>query len=957
MLAKVPEKYMVTVRGGLAVGWLILIGSLFYDPVSSILTDPNSRWSPLRIRITAFEPETCVRVQGVCLHPTAYPLGTSLFWGLVVPTGVFALLVFGHEFWRRICPLSFFAQLPRLLGKQRRLKRTHPKTGQVRYELAKIDPDSWLGRNYLYFQFGLLYLGVSLRVLFFDSNRLVFGVFLLLVLGSAMVVGYLYAGKTWCHYFCPMAPVQVFYGEPRGLLSSTAHEGDRVLITQSMCRRVGTEGNEESACVACNSPCLDIDAERSYWDGLKKSDRKLLYYGYAGLVVGYFLSYYFYAGNWNYLLSGAWTYSSDPWSLLFAPGVYLFGRAIAIPRIASVPLIIGLSTVLGYLVGLSAEKIFKTFQLRRNPKLNTEQLQHQIFTLCTFTIFNLFFVFAGRSYLNKLPPLALNLADVSFGLVSTLWLYRTWSRSSEHYTRESLATRLRKQLSKLQLDVSRFLEGRSLESLNADEVYVLAKIVPGFTVEKRQQAYKGILRDALEEGYVNSASSLEVLQQMREELGISEDEHLTILTELGVENPEMLDPTQQRTKENQLRLQSFRQQIRGMVSGKRRRGAKGLGRELLKVIKKEKSIDEVLGKDPSLVALRQEYGISLEEEDQIVAALDPDRQWLQRGDRLLVQLQDLRDRERAIQPTTDDTDPKHRVALDLLLHTIHKQQRVIAKGMLDILSHLDTGSNVTRLALSLSSLTPHVLPELLRDSQWQDKLPSRLLERMEHQLALIPQQSAEPITRNERLQQLEILLAEPDSLAKAVSLYLLSRWDRDRGAQQARQFLSSRLMVNALVKETVQEILREDESVSGSLLSFSPIEKVLCFSCVSLFQGLKTETLLNLAYQAQVQYFPSDRLLLKAGETSPHLLILVEGEVLSHSPSLGEPDIYKPICTLNELPVLADLPMIHTLTTGRSRALVLTLAIEILNELIDQDKAFARRLIARESRQLHEGLR
>ncbi len=35
---------------------------------------------------------------------------------MVVPSAIFVVLVFGHEFWRRICPLYFFSQLPRALG-------------------------------------------------------------------------------------------------------------------------------------------------------------------------------------------------------------------------------------------------------------------------------------------------------------------------------------------------------------------------------------------------------------------------------------------------------------------------------------------------------------------------------------------------------------------------------------------------------------------------------------------------------------------------------------------------------------------------------------------------------------------------------------------------------------------------------------------------------------------------
>ena len=84
-----------------------------------------------------------------------------------------------------------------------------------------------------------------------------------------------------------MAPVQKIYGEPRGLLASTAHEKSNNTITQSMCRIIDPEGKEHSACVACQTPCIDIDAERTYWDGIKKPDRKLIYYGYIGLVLAF----------------------------------------------------------------------------------------------------------------------------------------------------------------------------------------------------------------------------------------------------------------------------------------------------------------------------------------------------------------------------------------------------------------------------------------------------------------------------------------------------------------------------------------------------------------------------------------------------------------------------------------------------------------------------------------------
>lgn len=104
------------------------------------------------------------------------------------------------------------------------------------------------------------------------------------------------------------------------------------------------------------------------------------------------------------------------------------------------------------------------------------------------------------------------------------------------YQRESLASRLRKQLNKLNLDIPALLDGRSLDDLNADEVYVLAKSLPDFSKEKRLQAYKGVLQEAIEEGDVDSSSSAEILQQMRRELNITDEEHQTVLTELSEED-------------------------------------------------------------------------------------------------------------------------------------------------------------------------------------------------------------------------------------------------------------------------------------------------------------------------------------------------------------------------------------------------------------------------------------
>jgi hypothetical protein len=556
--SQAPERRLHLIRWFLTTGWLLIIGSLFFDPFTARFTEPDHPWSPLRLI------DTCVPVQGRCLVEQPYPLGTTLFWGAVVPAGIFVLLVFGHELWRRICPLSFLSQIPRALGWQRQTAKKNPKTGEVRFQLAKVPADSWLAKHYSKLQFGWLFVGLCGRILFFNADRLVLAGWLLFTIAAAITVGWLYGGKAWCQYFCPMTPVQSIYSTPSGLLGSAAHMASGP-ITQSMCRTTLPDGTEQSACVACQQPCIDIDAERMYWARINTPAFAFERYGYVGLVVGYFLYYYLYAGNWKYYFSGAWARQDNQLSQLLSPGLFLFGQPIDVPKIVAVPLVLGLFTWLGLLLGQAIEAWMRRRARRQGGEPDRERIRHRVFVAATFLVFNFFFLFAGRPLLVLAPPWVQYLFDVSLVATSTLWLFRAWRRTPALYGRENLAERFRRQLERLGLDVGRYLEGRTLGDLSPDEVYVLARVLPGFGSEQRHEAYKGVVREALEEGYVNAASSLEVLQQMRQELGITDDEHRQLLDELGVEDPGLLDPGQRRSLEEQVRLSGYRRSLERLM--------------------------------------------------------------------------------------------------------------------------------------------------------------------------------------------------------------------------------------------------------------------------------------------------------------------------------------------------------------------------------------------------------
>jgi hypothetical protein len=518
-MGQISEKMARRIRWTLTTGWLLLIGSLFYDPVTAALTQPDRPFSPFHLN-----PHQCVLVQGQCLPQTPYALGAMIWWSLIVPTSIAILFVGGHDIWRRICPLSFLSQIPRALGRQRQRRVLDPVTGQVQLELATISADSWLGKYHLWLQFGLFMLGLGLRILCLNADRTMLGIFLLATIAAAITVGYLYAGKSWCQYFCPMAPVQMVLTGPRALLGQPASAAP---IPQSMCRTINAVGQEQSACVGCKAACIDIDAEKSYWSNLNQSGRQLVQYGYLGMVVAFFGYHFLYAGNWNYYFSGAWTHEPEALGHWFAPGFQIYGQTLPVPKILAVALTFGLLTATAVGLGMMSEKLVRRFS--PGPAISAQQAQHRVFTMFTVIAFWIFFTFGWRSLINQLPTLLILGFNALLILVGALWLYRTWSRSPERYEREAMAGSLRKQLQRMNLGHAEGLGGRAIDQLSADEVYTLVKVLPGFSHQLRLQAYTEILRDLLAQQTVTPAMSVEFCRNVRQELKLQDADHFNQL--------------------------------------------------------------------------------------------------------------------------------------------------------------------------------------------------------------------------------------------------------------------------------------------------------------------------------------------------------------------------------------------------------------------------------------------
>lgn len=534
MLHKVPEKIMHRVRWLLTIGWLFLIATLFYDPITPAWTQPDNFLSPFRIN-----PEQCIKLQDVCMAQEPFAMSALIWWAMIVPSAIFILLVFGHEFWRRICPLSFLSQIPRALGIQRRRKVVDPVTGEMRREVVTIAETSWLGRNHLYVQFGLFVLGLGIRILFVNSDRLALAAFLLATILCAITIGYLYAGKSWCHYFCPMAPVQLVYTGPRSLLGSQTYQTQKTAVTQSMCRTIDPTGAEHSACVSCKSACFDIDAEKTYWAELKKPGRRLVQYGYLGMVIAFYLYYFLYAGNWDYYFTGMWTHESAQIATMSDPGFHLYGHTIPIPKYLAVFLTFAVLVAITFIAGLFLEKLCRAYVRQNGRAISGQQAQHIVFTLFTITSFWTFFSYGARPSLNRLPPILVLAFNSLVVLVGSMWLFRTLQRHRSQYERENMTTSLQKQLQKLQLD-STLLEGRSVSELTPDETYTLVKVLPEFSQRLRLQTYQGVVMDLFKQQAINATNSFELCKKLRQDLQLKDSDHFDTIEAIAATHPEVL---------------------------------------------------------------------------------------------------------------------------------------------------------------------------------------------------------------------------------------------------------------------------------------------------------------------------------------------------------------------------------------------------------------------------------
>jgi hypothetical protein len=463
--------------------------------------------------------------------------GNRLTWTICIAVLPFFWMAFGYHLWRRICPLAVMGQIGRLVGR--------PGTKKM---------SEWMGKHYLLVQLGLMVVALSLRLMGTNGSALWLAAFLGVVTIAAIVTSFVYAGKTWCNFLCPVGLVEKIHNEPAG---------------DGAARATGDLTSQCAPCVACKKHCPDIDVEQGYWKEATERDRRIAYFAWPGIVVAFY-TYYFLVSpdGWDYYFSGRWAYDgAHP----FEPG---FSFLPQIPVLVAAPL-----TLIAFgLVSWGVFHVVETMVIGR--KLGAEiaakkpaevpadeqeaikaRVRHGMLAFCGLVAFNAFYLFAGQPSLQRLPGWVVSAWSLLVVFASTAMFVRRFARREDQYVHEKFAQKILK----------KWEWGEAPPSDDLKDIYLL-HTERTKQREARLRAYKETVREMVADGTV-TRGELVILDSLRAQLGIADKDHQKIIGELSSEDRRLFDPAYQGSVESRLAREQYRKDLERIVVEAARAGA------------------------------------------------------------------------------------------------------------------------------------------------------------------------------------------------------------------------------------------------------------------------------------------------------------------------------------------------------------------------------------------------
>jgi hypothetical protein len=434
---------------------------------------------------------------------------------------------------------------------------------------------------------------------------------------------------------------------------------------------------------------------------------------------------------------------------------------------------------------------------------------------------------------------------------------------------------------------------------------------------------------------------------MRQELGISDDEHRQLLDELGVEDPALLDPDQRRSLEDQVRLSGYRRSLERLLRLQSRigTGSDGGGGGGGKA-----------GDAALLDSIGSQYSISAQEEARILEAVSPAEAAHHRAEMLLQRLADL---ELAARSLSEPMLLRHQPApVALLADRLRLRQELCLSAILDCLVQLESAAERQELLERLSSAAPAALPELLEQERWRTKLPAAVIDRLRAGDRAGTQPGAQPraeLSVAATLQQLERLAQDPDPIAATAAAVLSTSLDWQRGRSLAAALAAAERP--AWVRTTAAQLLAlqpPQEPEALPLAALPEFEKRVVLATSDFFHRTWTDTLDLLADHAEIRSFAAGEAITAAGDSCRELLLLIEGEARVEERS-GDQVRFRALRAgqvLDELEVLTHSNSENTIVAETAGTRVLAVPVDCFDATLERDPDFARRVLALETRQL-----
>jgi len=409
-----------------------------------------------------------------------WPWQPRVFWTMALPALVLFIVLGGFHRWRRLCPLAWFGSLgQRASGSQRRVP-------------------AWMERAYPLLSLGFLASMLVLRLVATNGDgRWLAGLLIGLALAAA-ATNFVFTGKTWCNFLCPVGVVERIYTDPRSLRPDAS----------SQC----------ATCTACKRACPDIDQENNYWRELAHGSRRVATYAFPGVVLAFYGYFWLRHGDWETYFDGRWTSLPADAVLAFGPGFFF---APSVPALAA--------AILSFLVLAALSwAAFRGLELAVGRLVDDEERRlHLMLSAAAFTAFSLFYVFAGAPTLRRIPYGTRGFAFLA-PIVATLVLVGRWRRTREGYVRDKAAAKL---LAHWPLATP--------PPADPSEAYALFRA----TEQAREtvlEGYTQTLREILRDGIVRDGER-RLLEEVRKQFGIDEKEHARVVGELEAELRERLE--------------------------------------------------------------------------------------------------------------------------------------------------------------------------------------------------------------------------------------------------------------------------------------------------------------------------------------------------------------------------------------------------------------------------------